>query len=123
MRFNFRFLLLFSLCFNFFNSYSQVSGLVKDGNSRELLVGARVEVMGGGPRTACDAKGQFTLPVSDFPAWIKCSIPGYMPDSIQVKKAQVISFELFEQFLGRTHVISLTCWMTFEDHQTKSKLT
>ena len=105
MRFSFRFLLLFSLCFSFLNSYSQVSGVAKDGNTRELLIGARVEVMGGGPRTACDVNGEFTLPVNQFPAWIKCSIAGYMPDSIQVKKAQVISFELFEQVLEMRAVV------------------
>ena len=104
MRFNFGFFLLFSLCFNFFNSYSQVNGVVKDGNSGELLVGARVEVMGG-QRTASNVNGEFTLSVSKFPAWIKCSIAGYMSDSIQVRKAQEISFELFEQVIEMRAVV------------------
>ena len=76
--------------FIIFNSYSQVSGVVKDGNSRERLVGARVEIMGGGPKTACDVNGEFSLEVSEFPAWVKCSISGYMPDSIQINSAQVL---------------------------------
>ncbi len=107
MSFSVRFLLLSSLFFNFHNSYSQVTGTVKDGNSGELLVGARVEVMGGDLRTASDLNGEFELPLNQYPVWIKCSISGYMLDSIQVKKAQVIAFELFEQVLEiRTVVVS-----------------
>tara|TARA_B100001287_G_scaffold275545_1_gene283404 strand:- start:18069 stop:20354 length:2286 start_codon:yes stop_codon:yes gene_type:complete len=84
-----------------------VTGTVKDGNSGELLVGARVEVMGGDLRTASDLNGEFELPLNQYPVWIKCSISGYMLDSIQVKKAQVIAFELFEQVLEiRTVVVS-----------------
>ena len=82
-----------------------MSGVVIDGNSRDLLVGARVEVMGGGQRTACNVNGEFTLSVNEYPAWIKCSIAGYMPDSIQVKKARVIYFELFEQVLEMRAVV------------------
>jgi len=107
MRFSLQFLLLFSFYFIIFNTYSQVSGVVIDGNSRERLVGARVEVMGGGPKTACDVNGEFSLDVNEYPAWIKCSISGYMPDSIQINSAQVLSFELFEQVLEiRTIVVS-----------------
>ena len=106
MKFNFRLLLLFSLCFNFFNCFSQISGNVKDGNSREILVGARVEVLGG-QRTASDANGNFKLNVNEYPTWIKCTISGYMPDSIKIDKARTISFELFEQVLEmRTVVVS-----------------
>ncbi len=84
-----------------------MTGTVKDGNSGELLVGARVEVMGGDLRTASDLNGEFELPLNQYPVWIKCSISGYMLDSIQVKKAQVIAFELFEQVLEiRTVVVS-----------------
>ena len=76
MKFNFRLLLLFSLCFNFFNCFSQISGNVKDGNSREILVGARVEVLGG-QRTASDANGNFKLNVNEYPEIVHFIHVGY----------------------------------------------
>ena len=106
MRFSFQFFLLFSLCFNFFNSISQVTGVVMDGNSNELLVGARVEVMGG-QRTASDINGAFELDANEFPVWVKCSLSGFMPDSLRITKPKSISFVLFEQVLEiRTVVVS-----------------
>ena len=106
MRFYFQFLLLFSLCFTFSYSYSQVRGVVKDVNTKEMLVGARVEVIGG-QRTASDLNGEFELTVNSYPAWIKVSISGYMEDSIKLATPREVSFELFEQILEiRTVVVS-----------------
>jgi iron complex outermembrane receptor protein len=65
-----------------------------------------VEVIGG-QRTASDVNGNFILAVDEYPAWVKCSISGYMPDSIKINKPKTLNFELFEQVLEiRTVVVS-----------------
>ena len=75
---------------------AQIQGIVKDGTTKEHLVGARVE-LSSGEKAISDVDGKFKINSKYFPVQLKITLLSYLTDSIIVTSDTVIEIFLFTQ--------------------------
>lgn len=84
---------------------AQLTGVVRDGATKEAMIGAKIE-LSDGQRKLTDEKGMFELSVS-FPVWLKVSYTGFQTDSVFITRDTSITVYLFQKFQDiKTVVVS-----------------
>jgi len=77
-----------------FSFIAQIQGLVKDGSTKEGLVGAKIE-LSSGEKAITDVDGKFIITCKSYPVQLKASFFSYLPDSIIVYSDTVVEILLF----------------------------
>jgi iron complex outermembrane receptor protein len=77
-----------------FSFIAQIQGLVRDGSTKERLVGAKIE-LSSGEKVITDIDGKFIITAKSYPVELKASLFSYQPDSIIVYFDTVVEILLF----------------------------
>ncbi|TNF47922.1 MAG: TonB-dependent receptor [Bacteroidetes bacterium] len=76
-------------------AFSQVTGKVLEGKSKDPIVGAKITASDGN-KTLTDYEGKFSIRINNYPVWIKATYLGLIADSALVYSDTTITFYMFE---------------------------
>ena len=76
-------------------AFSQVTGKVLEGKSKDPIVGVKITVSDGN-KTLTDYEGKFSIRINNYPVWVKATYMGLMADSTLVYSDTTITLYMFE---------------------------